>query len=221
MTQCYLRFFDQSPVLLDWEYFLYLSSYLKECQFRVNGKRSTSNFLQLITDIKESVSPLTIIDVMGRLLGGKGGFGSMLRAQGGRMSKRKASSYDSCRNLDGVRIGVKKQAVALATFIHEEPHREREKEAEIEKAIEAALNPTEKKYYAKGISEYLRTQEALSEALEQAFEDQLSDDDSLDGNSASDKDLDPKVTDNSDLESDTDPSIENQSPVSSFVECRM
>jgi len=45
-----------------------------------------------------------------RLLGGKGGFGSQLRAAGGRMSSQKTSNNDSCRDLNGRRLSTIKEA---------------------------------------------------------------------------------------------------------------
>lgn len=44
---------------------------------------------------------LFTLRLMPSLLGGKGGFGSQLRAAGGRMSSQKASNNDSCRDLNG------------------------------------------------------------------------------------------------------------------------
>ena len=171
-SPCFLSFFGHPLIkielgAIDLDGF----SFLPDVAFRLNGGKVTSSFANVVSQVLSSPKrqPAFVIEVTGKLHGGKGGFGSMLRAQGGRMSKRKASSYDSCRNLDGIRIGTKKQATELAKFIQEEPHRQREQETEIEKAIEAALNPTEKKYYAKGIPEYVKTQENITEALEQAF----------------------------------------------------
>ena len=53
-----------------------------------------------------------------RLPGGKGGFASQLRAQGGRMSSNKAQNTDSCRGLDGRRLSTIKEAQksALSSF---------------------------------------------------------------------------------------------------------
>lgn len=45
-----------------------------------------------------------------RVLGGKGGFGSQLRAAGGRMSSQKTSNNDSCRDLSGRRLSTLKEA---------------------------------------------------------------------------------------------------------------
>lgn len=44
------------------------------------------------------------------ILGGKGGFGSQLRAAGGRMSSQKTSNNDSCRDLNGRRLSTIKEA---------------------------------------------------------------------------------------------------------------
>jgi hypothetical protein len=44
------------------------------------------------------------------LPGGKGGFGSQLRAAGGRMSSQKTGNNDACRDLSGRRLGTVKEA---------------------------------------------------------------------------------------------------------------
>ncbi|GJN94188.1 hypothetical protein Rhopal_007262-T1 [Rhodotorula paludigena] len=58
-----------------------------------------------------------------RVRGGKGGFASQLRAQGGRMSSNKAQNTDSCRGLDGRRLSTMKEAQRLATLLEAEPDR--------------------------------------------------------------------------------------------------
>ena len=58
-----------------------------------------------------------------RLPGGKGGFASQLRAQGGRMSSNKAQNTDSCRGLDGRRLSTLKEAKRLADALENEPDR--------------------------------------------------------------------------------------------------
>jgi hypothetical protein len=45
-----------------------------------------------------------------RLCGGKGGFGSMLRAQGGRMNAQKTTNFEACRDLQGRRIKTVNEA---------------------------------------------------------------------------------------------------------------
>lgn len=64
--------------------------------FHSTNADSTHNFVTL------RLSP--------RLLGGKGGFGSQLRAAGGRMSSQKTSNNDSCRDLSGRRLSTIKEA---------------------------------------------------------------------------------------------------------------
>ncbi|KAK4130851.1 hypothetical protein BT67DRAFT_464671 [Trichocladium antarcticum] len=66
------------------------------------------------------------------LRGGKGGFGSQLRAAGGRMSKRKKGGPNaqqdengSSRNLDGRRIRTVNEAKALAEYLAIKPEMER------------------------------------------------------------------------------------------------
>ncbi|KAH8118125.1 telomere stability and silencing-domain-containing protein [Phellopilus nigrolimitatus] len=60
-----------------------------------------------------------------RLRGGKGGFGSQLRAAGGRMSSQKTSNNDSCRDLNGRRLSTIKEAKALASYLESEPERKK------------------------------------------------------------------------------------------------
>ncbi|KAL0954681.1 hypothetical protein HGRIS_003630 [Hohenbuehelia grisea] len=68
-----------------------------------------------------------------RMLGGKGGFGSQLRAAGGRMSSQKTSNNDSCRDLNGRRLSTIKEAKKLAEYVENEPARKRA-QAEAQKA---------------------------------------------------------------------------------------
>jgi len=73
-----------------------------------------------------------------RLLGGKGGFGSQLRAAGGRMSSQKTSNNDSCRDLSGRRLSTLKEAKKIAEYLESEPQRLAAK-AEAQKAKLEAL----------------------------------------------------------------------------------
>jgi hypothetical protein len=50
------------------------------------------------------------LEVAVRVRGGKGGFGSQLRAAGGRMSTGKATNVDACRDLSGRRLSTIKEA---------------------------------------------------------------------------------------------------------------
>lgn len=61
-------------------------------------------------DNEDESVPLVSLRLVPRLLGGKGGFGSQLRAAGGRMSSQKTSNNDSCRDLSGRRLSTIKEA---------------------------------------------------------------------------------------------------------------
>ncbi|THH10875.1 hypothetical protein EW145_g1014 [Phellinidium pouzarii] len=82
-----------------------------------------------------------------RLCGGKGGFGSQLRAAGGRMSSQKTSNNNSCRDLNGRRLSTIKEAKALAEYLVSEPERKKAQHeaqrAKLEK-IERRLGINEK-----------------------------------------------------------------------------
>ncbi|KAI9718212.1 MAG: hypothetical protein M1812_004202 [Candelaria pacifica] len=85
----------------------------------------------LLTHTNDAFLPLRL---SARLCGGKGGFGSQLRAAGGRMSsKRKKNQGDnngSNRNLDGRRLRTVNEAKALAEYLALKPEMEKkEKEA--------------------------------------------------------------------------------------------
>lgn len=69
------------------------------------------------------------------LVGGKGGFGSQLRAAGGRMSSRKKRqnaelATGSARNLDGRRLRTITEAKNLATYLATKPEMDRKEKEE-------------------------------------------------------------------------------------------
>jgi hypothetical protein len=92
-----------------------------------------------------SVKKLLTLRLTPRLLGGKGGFGSQLRAAGGRMSSQKTNNNSSCRDLSGRRLSTVKEAKQLAQYLENEPARQKaEKEAQRAKleALERRLGIT-------------------------------------------------------------------------------
>ena len=60
--------------------------------------------------------PITL-QVCARIRGGNGGFGTQLRAAGGRMSAKAGTNYDSCRDLSGRRLGTLKEAQRYVLFL--------------------------------------------------------------------------------------------------------
>ncbi|KAI9597638.1 telomere stability and silencing-domain-containing protein [Syncephalis fuscata] len=70
-----------------------------------------------------------------RMGGGKGGFGSELRKMGARLAARKATNFDSCRDLNGRRLKTVKRAKALANYMEGEEDRQQQKKDKIKKKI--------------------------------------------------------------------------------------
>lgn len=73
----------------------------------VNDEQTLSSFH---SEDGSSTTNFVTLRITPRLLGGKGGFGSQLRAAGGRMSSQKTSNNDSCRDLNGRRLSTLKEA---------------------------------------------------------------------------------------------------------------
>ena len=63
-----------------------------------------------VASLLDNGGDLVTLRLIPRLRGGKGGFGSQLRAAGGRMSSQKTSNNDSCRDLSGRRLSTIKEA---------------------------------------------------------------------------------------------------------------
>lgn len=68
----------------------------------------------LTSPTSENAPGFVLLRLAPRILGGKGGFGSQLRAAGGRMSSQKTSNNDSCRDLNGRRLSTIKEAKKYA-----------------------------------------------------------------------------------------------------------
>lgn len=62
------------------------------------------------------VARLVSLRLSPAMRGGKGGFGSQLRAAGGRMSSQKTNNNDSCRDLSGRRLSTIKEAKRCASI---------------------------------------------------------------------------------------------------------
>ncbi|KAI5286937.1 hypothetical protein KEM54_006370 [Ascosphaera aggregata] len=114
------------------------------------------------------------------LCGGKGGFGSQLRAAGGRMSSRRKGNKEedngSSRNLDGRRLRTVNEAKALAEYLALKPGMDkRAKEARRErweKVVEAAERTQEELRNGKGKAridgEWMEDKEEVAERAREA-----------------------------------------------------
>ncbi|KAH6909095.1 telomere stability and silencing-domain-containing protein [Coprinopsis sp. MPI-PUGE-AT-0042] len=91
-----------------------------------------------VSSLQDEESNLVTLRLAPRVLGGKGGFGSQLRAAGGRMSSQKTNNNDSCRDLSGRRLSTIREAKKLQEYLEAEPERLASK-AEAQKAKLEAL----------------------------------------------------------------------------------
>ncbi|GAA5895668.1 hypothetical protein JCM8208_005294 [Rhodotorula glutinis] len=88
-----------------------------------SGKPLSLSPSSTLASLDGATSSFVALRLTPRLPGGKGGFASQLRAQGGRMSSNKAQNTDSCRGLDGRRLSTLKEAKRLADALENEPDR--------------------------------------------------------------------------------------------------
>jgi len=109
--------------------------------------RSPATLTSLMpTEHASSILPLRLSAL---LCGGKGGFGSQLRAAGGRMSSKKKRSQGenngSSRNLDGRRLRTVTEAKALAEYLAVKPEMDRKEKEERRKRWEQVVEASEKR----------------------------------------------------------------------------
>ncbi|KAL8873455.1 MAG: hypothetical protein Q9174_001085 [Haloplaca sp. 1 TL-2023] len=107
---------------------------------------STAALSQLFNGRHDAILPLRLSVPV---CGGKGGFGSQLRAAGGRMSsKRKRNQGDqnsSNRNLDGRRLRTVAEAKALAEYLAVKPEMEKKEKETRRKRWEQVVDLAEKR----------------------------------------------------------------------------
>ncbi|KAG1455463.1 hypothetical protein G6F46_008126 [Rhizopus delemar] len=103
-----------------------------------------------------------------RLLGGKGGFGSMLRAQGGRMNAQKTTNFEACRDLQGRRIRTVNEAKRMQEELEAIPEREAEKREKLKRKIEEALKEREPRKHLFDDNKFLEESEEMVEGVKSA-----------------------------------------------------
>lgn len=121
---------------------------LKYCMIQVSNVEDVHNYLfekfnifQESYFLKKSGKPLGVhdelegsIQVVPRLCGGKGGFGSMLRAIGAQIEK--TTNREACRDLSGRRLRDINEEQRLKKWISQQAEREREAEERKKKKLE-------------------------------------------------------------------------------------
>ena len=116
---------------------------------QVSSSVDTLQSLLPARDGDSGSSPLLPLRLSVPLCGGKGGFGSQLRAAGGRMSsKRKRNQGDnnsSSRNLDGRRLRTVNEAKALAEYLAVKPEMDKKDKEERRRRWQAVVDLAEKR----------------------------------------------------------------------------
>lgn len=107
--------------------------------------------------------PTPWICVQLRICGGKGGFGSTLRAQGSRMSSNQPANYDQCRDLQGRRLKRLKDAENMAKAKEEQEKLQQEIEEKRKEKIKKGLNPPLPKKHRFDDTKYTRNCERIVE----------------------------------------------------------
>ena len=107
---------------------------------------SAAPLFSLLSSEHDTFIPLRLWIPLG---GGKGGFGSQLRAAGGRMSSRRKKNQgennSSNRNLDGRRLRTVAEAKALAEYLAVKPDMERKEKEARRKRWEEVVELAEKR----------------------------------------------------------------------------
>lgn len=101
----------------------------------------------IATLLPDSTATFLPLRISAKLCGGKGGFGSQLRAAGGRMSSKKnrdrQDQNGSNRNLDGRRLRTVDEAKRLAEYLATKPEMEQKEKEERRKRWEAVIDAAE------------------------------------------------------------------------------
>ncbi|KAL1448415.1 hypothetical protein WDU94_006145 [Cyamophila willieti] len=109
-----------------------------------------------------------VIRVSPKLLGGKGGFGSMLRAIGAQIEK--TTNREACRDLSGRRLRDINEEKRLKTWLSQQKDREQEKVENKKKKIERLLEPPKHEFKDEIYhEERTNLSEKLTDSLEQGL----------------------------------------------------
>lgn len=124
----------------------------------INGKRLDTDFFY--TD--------GVIRVCPKVLGGKGGFGSMLRAIGAQIEK--TTNREACRDLSGRRLRDINEEKRLKTWLSQKKEREQDKEDKKKRKIEKLLQEPKHEFKDEAYHEEITNlSEKLSDSVEQGL----------------------------------------------------
>lgn len=109
-----------------------------------------------------------VVRLSPKVLGGKGGFGSMLRAIGAQIEK--TTNREACRDLSGRRLRDINEEKRLKTWLSQQKDREQDKEDKKKKKIEKLLQEPKHEFKDDAYhEERTNLSEKLSDSLEQGL----------------------------------------------------
>lgn len=137
-----------------------------------NGKRLTGNDAEILDH-----DEIRNVNCILRQVGGKGGFGSMLRAIGAQIEK--TTNREACRDLSGRRLRDINEEKRLRAWLDKQGEREREAEERKKRKIEKLLavpkhDFKDEKYEEARAKLTEKVSDAFEEGLKQAEEAKLS-----------------------------------------------
>lgn len=118
----------------------------------------------------EDASPFEYAQVCVRVRGGKGGFGSRLKAEGQRLSNpKRAGNYGECKDLEGRRLQDVRDAQQIQEYLEREPELKAKAEAERAARYKSILSgAVQKRTFTKKDEAYLKSKERAVENVEAA-----------------------------------------------------
>ena len=120
------------------------------------------------------ITPESTVYLLLRLLGGKGGFGSLLRGAATKAGQKKTNNFDACRDMSGRRLRHVNAEKKLEEWKAEEEDRRLEKIAEEyikkgKKGKKGAGDDEAEKYVARYRAESAKCAAVVEEAMKEVF----------------------------------------------------
>ncbi|KAL7753854.1 hypothetical protein RI367_000786 [Sorochytrium milnesiophthora] len=142
------------------------------CSQQFRGGRRCADSTALSTLLFAADARSVFLDVGVELNGGKGGFGSMLRAQGGRMSSRRPTNTDACRDLSGRRLKSINEAKKLADKLEKLKEAEGLREERIKRKIEDGMKDNTSSQSGKRVklddADFFKKKDAIVDSVKEA-----------------------------------------------------
>jgi hypothetical protein len=150
--------------------------FLENCEFVLRTNQGAANSTKTLKEFQNDILFPIFLSFHIGCLGGKGGFGTVLKSQGKRLAQKKTTNFESCRDLTGRRLKTINEAkqywlilCRLADYIEQEPERLRKQQEKLQKKIKEGLKEhtvVKKKHNDKDFdSHHEKVLELLDEAV--------------------------------------------------------